>query len=82
LDRKKMPAPQAAQEQHQGEHHRADTDNEDQMDEISVIFKGSLSITSKTQGKKLEKEISLAQRIEQGRWLPVGSSGNGNFHQS
>jgi hypothetical protein len=34
------------------------------MDEINVIFGGSLSITSKTQGKKLEREINLAQRIE------------------
>jgi hypothetical protein len=30
------------------------------MDEINVIFEGSLSITSQTQGKKLEREISLA----------------------
>jgi hypothetical protein len=29
-----------------------------------VIFGGSMSITLKTQGKKLEREISLAQRIE------------------
>jgi hypothetical protein len=35
------------QEQRQGEHHRADPDNEDQMDEINVIFEGSLSIASK-----------------------------------
>jgi hypothetical protein len=34
------------------------------MDEINVIFRGSLSIASKTQGKKLEREISLAQRVE------------------
>jgi hypothetical protein len=52
---KKMPplAP-AAQEHRRGEHHRADPDNEYQMDEINVIFGGSLSIASKTQGKKLE----------------------------
>jgi hypothetical protein len=48
------------QEPQRGEHHRADPNNEDQMDEINVIFEGSLSITSKTQGKKLEREISLA----------------------
>jgi hypothetical protein len=30
------------------------------MDEINVIFGGSLSIALKTQGKKLEREISLA----------------------
>jgi hypothetical protein len=34
------------------------------MGEINVIFKGSMSITSKTQGKKLERKISLAQCIE------------------
>jgi hypothetical protein len=64
LDHKKMPVQPAAQEPHRGEHHRADPDNEDQMDEINVIFGGSLSITSKTQGKKLEREIRLAQCIE------------------
>jgi hypothetical protein len=34
------------------------------MDEINVIFGGSLSITSKTRWKKLKREISLAQCIE------------------
>jgi hypothetical protein len=34
------------------------------MDEINVIFEGSMSIISKTQRKKLEREISLAQCIE------------------
>jgi hypothetical protein len=34
------------------------------MDEINVIFRGSMSITSRTQVKKLKREISLAQRIE------------------
>jgi hypothetical protein len=29
-----------------------------------MIFEGSMSITSKSQGKKLQQEISLAQRIE------------------
>jgi hypothetical protein len=37
------------------------------MREINVIFRGSMSITSKTQGKKLEREISSAQRIESRR---------------
>jgi hypothetical protein len=37
------------------------------MAEISIIFGGSMSITSKTQGKKLQREINLAQRIEPGR---------------
>jgi hypothetical protein len=61
------PAPSVAQEPRRGEHHRVDFDNEDQMGEINVIFGGSMSIASKTQGKKLEREISLAQRIEPGR---------------
>jgi hypothetical protein len=30
------------------------------MDEINVIFRDILSIASKTQGKKLERDISLA----------------------
>jgi hypothetical protein len=59
-----MPAPPAAQESRRGEHHWADPDYEDQMDEINVIFEGSMSIISKTQRKKLEREISLAQCIE------------------
>jgi hypothetical protein len=37
------------------------------MGEINVIFGGSTSLASKTQGKKLQREISLAQRIEPGR---------------
>jgi hypothetical protein len=37
------------------------------MGEINVVFRGSMSITLKTQGKKLEREISLAQRIESKR---------------
>jgi hypothetical protein len=39
------------------------------MAEISMIFGGSMSITSKMQGEKLQREISLAQRIEPGRRL-------------
>jgi hypothetical protein len=34
------------------------------MDEINMIFGGTMSIASETQGKKLEWEISLAQRIK------------------
>jgi hypothetical protein len=34
-----------------------------------VIFRGTMSIASKTQGKKLEWEISLAQRIRPGRMM-------------
>jgi hypothetical protein len=56
-----------AQEPCRGEHHQANPENEDQMDEINMIFRGRLSISSKTQGKKLEREISMAQRIEPGR---------------
>jgi hypothetical protein len=37
------------------------------MWEINVIFRGNMSLTSKTQGKKLHREISLAQHIEPGR---------------
>jgi hypothetical protein len=37
------------------------------MAEINMIFGGSLSITSKMQGKKLQREFSLAQHIESGR---------------
>jgi hypothetical protein len=39
------------------------------MAEINVIFRGSMSITSKTQGKKLQRKISLALQIELGRWM-------------
>jgi hypothetical protein len=37
------------------------------MDEINMIFSDSLSITSKTQGKKFEREINLTQCIEPDR---------------
>jgi hypothetical protein len=37
------------------------------MGEINVIFGGSMFLTSKTQGKKPQREISLAQCIEPGR---------------
>jgi hypothetical protein len=39
------------------------------MAEINMIFGGSMSITSKTQEKKLQCEISLAQQIKPGRWM-------------
>jgi hypothetical protein len=58
------PPTPVVQEPHRGEHHRADPDNKDQMDEINVIFRDSLSIAAKTQEKKLEREISMAQHIE------------------
>jgi hypothetical protein len=34
------------------------------MDKINVILRGSMPIVSKTQGKKLEIEINMTQRIE------------------
>jgi hypothetical protein len=62
VDRKKMsplvaPVPQ---ELRRGEHRWVDLDGNEQMGEINVIFRGSMSIASKTHGKKLEWEISLA----------------------
>jgi hypothetical protein len=71
------PATPMPQEAHQGEHRRVDQDGDEQMGEINVIFGGSMSITSKSQGKKLEREISLAQRIKPGRrmrWSDVDIS--------
>jgi hypothetical protein len=44
-----------------GEHRREDPDGDEHMVEINVIFAGSMSITSKTQGKRLQREITLAQ---------------------
>jgi hypothetical protein len=66
LDHKKIPpaAAPVAQEPRRGEHRPVNVDDEDQIGEINVIFGDSISITSKTQGKKLEREISLAQRME------------------
>ncbi len=56
LNHKKMSTPVASVvlEPHRGGHRYADADSEDQMGEINVIFGGSMSITLKTQGKKLE----------------------------
>jgi hypothetical protein len=47
------------------------------MGEINVIFRGRMSLASKTQGKKLQHEISLAQRIEprrRMRWSDINTS--------
>jgi hypothetical protein len=77
------PPTPVVQEPHRGEHHQADPDNEDQMGEINMIFGGSMSIASKTQGKKLEREISLAQCIEPGRkmkWSNVNISFRPEYH--
>jgi hypothetical protein len=64
-----MPPPvaPAPQDPHQGEHHREISDGDEHIAEINMIFRGSMSITSKTQGKKLQREINLAQQIEPGR---------------
>jgi hypothetical protein len=71
------PAPPAPQEPRRGEHRREDPDSDEHMAEINMIFGDSMSITSKTQEKKLQREISLAQRIEPGRrmrWSDVDIS--------
>jgi hypothetical protein len=62
LDRKKMPPPAALapQDPRRGEQHQEISDGDEHMVEINMIFRGSMSITSKTQGKKLQREISLA----------------------
>jgi hypothetical protein len=39
------------------------------MAEINMIFGGSILIIFRTQVKKLQREISLAQHIEPGRWM-------------
>jgi hypothetical protein len=55
LYRTKMPPPAApvAQEPRRGDHYRVDPDGDEQMGEINAIFKGSMSIALKTEGKKL-----------------------------
>jgi hypothetical protein len=71
------PAPLAPQEPRRGNHRRENSDDDEHMTEISMIFGGSMSITFKIQGKKLQREISLAQRIEPGRrmrWSEVNIS--------
>jgi hypothetical protein len=69
VDQKKMPPPPAPtpQEPRQVDQCRADSDGDEKIGKINVIFGGSMSITSKTHGKKLQCEFSLAQRIELGR---------------
>jgi hypothetical protein len=66
------PATPTPQDLRRGEHHREISDGDEHMAEIKTIFGGSMSITSKTQGKKLQREISLVQQIESGkrmRWF-------------
>jgi hypothetical protein len=47
------PAVPTPQEPRRGEHHRVDPDDDEQMTEINMIFGGSMSITSKTQGRRM-----------------------------
>jgi hypothetical protein len=61
------PATSAPQDPRRREHHREISDRDDHMAKINMIFGGSMSIASKTQWKKLQREISLAQQIEPGR---------------
>jgi hypothetical protein len=63
------PAALAPQETRQVDQRRVDSNGNEQMREINVIFRGSMSITSRTQGKKIQREISLAQHIEPGRMM-------------
>jgi hypothetical protein len=67
LNRKKKENKLAAPEPRWGGHRQANADNNEQHDKINIIFEGSLLIASKTQGKKPEQEINLAQQIELGR---------------
>lgn len=66
LDRKKKGDDLAPAEPRRGDHRQAD-DEEEEYGSINMIFGGSLSITSKTQTKKLEREIHLDQKIEPGQ---------------
>jgi hypothetical protein len=63
------PAAPAPQDPRWGEHRQEISDGDEHMAEINMIFGGSMSITSKTQGKKLQREISLAQQIKPGRQM-------------
>jgi hypothetical protein len=62
-------ATSAPQDPRRGEHHREISDRDEHMVKINMIFGGSMSIASKTQGKKLQREINLAQQIEPGRQM-------------
>jgi hypothetical protein len=64
LDHKKKEDEPVTPELCWGEHHQANFDNDEQLNEINMIFGGNLSIASKTQGKKLKHEINLGQQIE------------------
>jgi hypothetical protein len=58
LDHKKMPPPAmpAPQDPRRGEHCREISDRDEHMAEINMIFRGSMSITSKTQGKNFSEK--------------------------
>jgi hypothetical protein len=59
LDQKKMPplVALAPQEARWVDQCRVDSDGDKQMGEINVIFRGCMSITSSTQGKKIQRDI-------------------------
>jgi hypothetical protein len=61
------PAASAPQDPDRVEPRREISDGDGHMAEINMIFGGSMSITSKVQGKKVQHKISLAQQIELGR---------------
>jgi hypothetical protein len=64
------PTAQVAQNPQRGEHRQANPpDDDEQMGEINVIFRGTMPITLKMQGGKLERKISLAQHIEPERMM-------------
>jgi hypothetical protein len=67
LDHKKMPPPATSvpQEARRGEHHRVDPDGDEQLGEINVIFRGSISITSKTQGKRSSARLAWLSVLSQ-----------------
>jgi hypothetical protein len=71
-------AAQVAPEPRRGKYRQANPpDDDEQIGEINMIFEGSMSNALKTQGKKLEQEISLAQCIKPGRimrWYDVDIS--------
>jgi Ni/Co efflux regulator RcnB len=56
LDRKKMPAPQVAQEPHRGEHRQANTNNEDQIDKINEILAAAYLSPQRHMGKRLKEK--------------------------
>jgi hypothetical protein len=48
---------------------RVDSNGDEQMGEINVLFRGNMSIASMTQGRNIQHEINFAQRIEPGRMM-------------